>query len=117
MSLQNKIGLLIDEEGITNSSSPVSIGLIKWEDIKDIRATNVMSTKFLIIDLINQEYYIERIKSKLKLKLVNYNVKMYGTPVTITSTTLNCNFENLMSYITKSFEQYKDDQNNLKNRK
>ena len=109
----NKIGLLIDSEGITDNSNAISIGLIMWEDIKDVRIINVMSTKFLVIELINPEKYLINTKNNIKLKLMNYNLKMYGTPVTITSNTLDCSFEELENHIIGSFEEYK--RNNLNN--
>ncbi len=46
-----KIGLTIDSNGITDNSNSSSIGLIEWNDITKIRTKQVMSTKFLLINI------------------------------------------------------------------
>lgn len=43
----NNIGLIIDNNGITDNTNASSSGLIRWADITEIRTEQVMSTKFL----------------------------------------------------------------------
>ena len=42
-------GLVIDENGICDNSSGISVGLIEWSDIIEIRTRQVSSTKFIMI--------------------------------------------------------------------
>ena len=109
-SFEKKAGLVIDNCGITDYSNAISIGLIKWEDIQSIRNTNVMSTKFLIIDVKNQEYYLNKIENKFKLTLMKSNIKLYGTPITINSSTLNCSFNELEKILRTAFENWNEKQ-------
>ena len=90
-----KVGLIIDSNGITDNSNASSVGLIEWNDITDIITKQVMSTKFLLINVANPEKYIEKAKSGMKTKLMRSNMKIYGTPLSITSNTLKYDFGEL----------------------
>ena len=58
-----------------------------------------MSTKFLLIKLSNPEKYIEKAKNEMTARLMRTNIKMYGTPLSITSNTLKYDFEKLEKLI------------------
>ena len=103
-----KVGLIIDSSGITDNSNASSVGLIEWNDITDIKTKQVMSTKFLMINVSNPEKYIEKAKNGLRAKLMRSNMKMYGTPLSITSNTLKYNFEKLEQLIQTEFEKNKN---------
>ena len=106
--LDKKVGLIIDSSGITDNSNASSIGLIEWNDILDIRTEQIMSTKFLLIDIENPEKYIGKAKSGMKAKLMRSNMKMYGTPLSITSNTLKYNFGELQKLIQTEFKRNKN---------
>jgi len=93
-SFDKKFGLIIDNEGIFDNSNASSIGLIKWTDIIEIRTEQVMSTKFLLIYISDPNALIENVKG-MKRKLMEGNMKIYGTPISITSNTLKYNFSDL----------------------
>lgn len=103
-----KVGLRIDSIGITDNSNASSIGLIEWNDITEIRTKQVMSTKFLLIDIVNPEKYIDKARNNAKAKLMKTNMKFYGTPLSITSNTLKYNFEKLEKLIQTEFEKNKN---------
>ena len=103
-----KLGLIIDENGITDNSNASSIGLIKWSDITEIRTEQVASTKFFLIYVKNPEEYIAKPKSRIKRKLLQVNMNGYGTPLSITSNTLSWKFDRLEKQIMKSRTEYKN---------
>lgn len=99
------IGLTIDENGITDNSNASSVGLIEWSDIVKIKTEQVMSTRFLLIFISNPDKYLKRVNG-FKRKLMKGNMKMYGTPLSITSNTLKYNFDDLEKMIkVKLIEQ------------
>jgi len=106
--LDKKVGLIIDEYGITDNSNASSIGLIEWNDISEIITEQVMSTKFLLIKVENPEKYIGKAKSGMKARLMKTNMKMYGTPLSITSNTLKYDFNELEKLIQTEFENRKN---------
>ena len=104
-----KVGLIIDSNGITDNSNASSIGLIEWNDISEIRTKQVvMSTKFLLIDIVNPEKYIGKAKNGIQAKLMKANMNMYETPLSITSTTLKYDFGELEKLIQSEFKRNKN---------
>ncbi len=102
-----RVGLTIDKTGITDHTNGGSMGLIPWKDISKIRTHQIMSTKFLLIDVKNPEAYIEKAENAMKAKLMRTNMKVYGTPLSITSSTLKCDFNELERLIRTSFKKNK----------
>tara|TARA_B100000809_G_C14858811_1_gene431082 strand:+ start:86 stop:634 length:549 start_codon:yes stop_codon:yes gene_type:complete len=103
-----KIGLIIDSNGITDNSNASSVGLIEWNDISEIKTQQVMSTKFLLINVTDPEKFIGKAKIGMKSRLMRTNMKMYGTPLSITSNTLKYDFEKLEQLIKTEFERNKN---------
>ena len=104
-----KVGLTIDSNGITDNSNASSVGLIEWSDITNIITKQVMSTKFLLINVNDPEKYIRKAKSGMKAKLMRSNMKMYGTPLSITSSTLKYDFKKLEKLMQTEFKSNKND--------
>ncbi len=108
-----KVGLTIDAHGITDNSNASitdnsnasSVGFIAWDDIVRIEKQQMMSTKFLLVHVRNPEEYIARARNGVKAKLMRSNMQMYGTPLSITSNTLKCGFDELERLIGVGFEQ------------
>ncbi|RNI23619.1 STM3941 family protein [Rufibacter latericius] len=89
-----KIGLIVDETGITDHTNASSAGLIEWADITEIASEQVMSTRFLLLYTTNPDKYLNRVTG-FKRKLMQGNMKMYGTPLSITSNTVSYDFNEL----------------------
>ncbi len=102
-----KPGLILDEDGIYDNSSAVSVGLILWKDIESIRVEKINSTKMLIVNIYNPEKYIDR-SNRFKKVLLNLNTKLYGTPLTIGLAGLKYNRERLEKLIILNYELYKE---------
>lgn len=98
--LDVKPGLILDDEGIHDNSNASSAQLIKWEQVKGIRIKQVMSTKFILIDIHDPQGFMANIGG-LKKRLMMGNYKMYGTPVSITSSSLKCNTDYLFKVISE----------------
>jgi hypothetical protein len=94
------IGLIIDEEGITDHTSASAVGLIKWHDITEVRVVQVKSTRFLLLYVANPAEYLDKAKG-LKKMFMKGNHSMYGTPLSIASNTLQYKFNDLEKLITE----------------
>ncbi len=99
-----QMGLIIDEEGIIDNTNALGLVFIRWTDIKKIKTEQVASTKFLLIYTKNPDKYLNRIKG-FKRKLMEGNNIMYGTPLSITSNSLRCNFNDLEKLINDRFKE------------
>lgn len=100
-----KPGLVIDDSGILDNSSGISAGLIEWQDITRIEVKTVISTKFLIIHVSNSEKYIKRVPAQ-KAWLMRRNMGLYGSPLSISSTALKYNFEDLYRIVKVNLEKH-----------
>ena len=100
----NKAGLMIDENGITDNSSGTSVGLIEWEDITNIKTSQVGFAKFILIETTNPEKYISKAKNSISKKGMRANHKTYGTPLSISSNTLQIKFDELLKVILQAYK-------------
>lgn len=100
-----KLGLTIDNEGITDNTSATSVGLIDWEDIVGIERVEIASTKILLILTNKPDKYIERAKNGLAKRAMKSNYKMYGTPISIISSPLKMKFTELENLIVSEFNK------------
>ena len=100
-------GLIISKKGIFDNTSGVSIGLIIWDDIVDIRVQQIMANKFITIHVKDPEKYIGKAKNKMMARIMKSNMNMSGTPISISSNTLKYNFKNLNKLLIESYKKYK----------
>ena len=101
------VGLTINDDGIIDNTNASSIGLIRWSDIIEIRAEQIMSTKFLLIYTKDPNGILDNVKG-MKRQVMLGNMKMYGTPLAITSNTLKCNFSELEKLLTDRLNERVD---------
>jgi len=102
-----QIGLMIDENGITDNSSGTSVGLIDWDDIIEIDTLKVASTKFVLIRIKDANKYINRASDAISKRAMKSNHKTYGTPLSILSNTLKIKHDELLNKINESFKTMK----------
>jgi len=101
----SKVGLTIDQNGITDNSNATSVGLIEWEDIIDIGTVQIASTKILMLQTDKPENYIERAKNGISKRAMKANNKMYGSPLSIISNSLKIKYDDLEKLIIEEFEK------------
>jgi len=105
--LDTNVGLTIDDEGIIDNTNAASIGRIKWSDIAEISTRQLMSTKFLLIFTKDPNGILEK-ASGMRRKLLASSMTMYGTPISITSTTLKYNFSDLEKLLKDKLQEHRD---------
>ena len=95
----NKPGLIIDNIGLKDNSSGVSGGQILWSDIENISAVEIHRQKLILLQVKNPQEYIGKQKSSFKRKMMQMNFNMFGTPLSITSNTLQIKFDELLNIL------------------
>ena len=100
-----KVGLIIDEEGITDNSSAISVGLIEWQDIKGIETLQIASTKLLMLQTDQPEKYIGKAKNGFSRRAMKANNKMYGSPLSLNATTLQIKYEELERLVREELKK------------
>jgi len=91
-------GLVINDEGITDNSSAVCAGLIKWGNITNVSITEIYGQKILTIEVNNVDEILSK-QQGFKKVLMNLNKNYFSSPVQISSNALKCNFQELYDII------------------
>ena len=100
-----KAGLVIDENGINDNSSRGSIGLINWEDISRITPSEIASSKVILIETTNPGKYINRAKNSISKLAMKFNNKKYGTPLAISSNSLEIEHHELLDKLESNYQK------------
>ena len=100
----NKPGLIINSTGIQDNSSAMGMKFIQWNEIIKIDIAQVQTTRFILIFITNPEEIIEKGNS-IQKKLMRMNHKTYGTPISISSNSLKCNFDELLTIISQKLKE------------
>jgi hypothetical protein len=99
-------GLIISERGIEDNSNATSVGLIEWGDIEGIESMEVKNSRFLLIHTKDPQKYIGRIKGALAKKSAQLSMKLYGTPISLTSQTLKTSHAKMAEAVYEGFERW-----------
>ncbi|TNE55560.1 MAG: hypothetical protein EP344_13230 [Bacteroidetes bacterium] len=97
-------GLIIDAAGITDNTSGVSVGLIKWGDITGMRQQRIGSTYFIMIDVADPEKYTARAGSVIKMGM-EANHKLYGSPLAINANALQYDKTELAALLESEWQR------------
>lgn len=95
----NRPGLIIDSVGLTDNSSGISAGQILWSDLENISVIEINRQKLILLEVKNPQDYIDKQTSGLKRKLMQLNYKSYGTPLSISSNSLQIEFNELVTLL------------------
>ncbi len=89
-----ELGLTFDDEGINDHSNGVAVGLVKWENIIDIKTHRFLFMKSMVIYTNNPEKYLREAKG-LKLRVLAGNLTRTKSPIVISSKSLKISYSNL----------------------
>ncbi len=95
-----KPGLILNRDGLTDYSSFVSPGFVRWDNIKGFSIVKLGRQKILLIQLKRPEEVMAQ-QAGLKKVLMNLNRLYSQSSVQISSNSLQCNFEELVRLIEK----------------
>jgi hypothetical protein len=89
-------GLVFTAAGIVDNSSGVAAGFIPWADITGFTVYQIHRTRMLVVQVRDVERYISR-GNPVKRTLNRANAKMVGSPISIASSSLRINFNELLA--------------------
>jgi hypothetical protein len=101
-----KTGLIIDNNGLTDISSAVSVGQILWSDIEEISVVKIQRQRLILLKVKNAQAFIEKQPSGFKRKIMQMNLNMYGTPLSITANSLQIKFDDLLNMISQKLKEH-----------
>ena len=96
--------LIIDRLGIVDQTSWTSPGRIHWLEIRGFRVVTIRETKFLMVHLHNPRQYIDQ-GNVLRRFLRASRARMFGSPIALSSATLDIGFDDLVRTMSQFFDQ------------
>ncbi|MFA7617060.1 MAG: STM3941 family protein [Weeksellaceae bacterium] len=102
---RKNLGLLIDDEGLIDSSNAYRFGLIEWQDIKGFKRILISNSNLILIETDQPHKYLQKIQSPVFHKSAEQYLNLYGTPLIIWCSLLDSDpleLENLLNSKLKS---------------
>ncbi|AWB43562.1 hypothetical protein DCC85_04540 [Paenibacillus sp. CAA11] len=96
--------VVVDEDGITDRSSYIAGGLIRWEEIRDIELYEFMNQSFIGIELYDSDSYLEKQRGLRRL-MMNANRGMVQATINISQSSLSTPLEELYDRIIEQWER------------
>lgn len=94
-----KPGLILSADGFTDHSSSIRSGYIPWGDITDISVIEIHGQRLLRVHVQDPVQYINRQNNRFSKYAMKLNYRLYGTPLCLTNTGLQCDFDKLKHLI------------------
>lgn len=80
--VETKVGVTIDEQGITDHVGGMNLGLIPWEDIEALELKKHVGNTFVVIHLKDVLSYTDQFKG-FKKRMIKEQSSTFGSPVAI----------------------------------
>lgn len=109
--IQNKPSLIINDEGIYDNSSAAGFGLITWESITAVEIISIHRVEMILIFVNNQEELMARVNWFRQL-LFKISISTYGTPIGISTNTMNIEINPLYDIITNKMDEIRKIEDN-----
>lgn len=106
--LANQLILIIDENGINVNPKKSLTEYIQWKNISGFSELKIHNQKFVVIDVDNPDYWIEKEENGIRKKLMRFNVSNYGSPFNLSATATQMNHAELLKTLTEYLERYRN---------
>jgi len=99
-------GLTLSKEGLDDQSSAISVGLIRWRDMVEIKSAKTVTSQLLLIEVKKPEQVIKSAKNKAIKRLMQQNMSLYKTPIVINAKILSCSYEELEESVSEFYNRF-----------
>jgi len=103
-------GLVLNRQGLTDNSSGISVGFVPWSEVSRIEEFQIQKQKFISIFVANPGKYMD-LGNVLQRKARRANLKMCGTPISISSKALKIRHNELQSVLEEYLSRYRASEN------
>lgn len=105
--IKKEIAIIIDSKGINVNPKQSESDFIEWNDISGFEEIRIQSQKIIIIGLMNPEYWVKKETSLFRRKLMQFNLKNYGSPFNIAAAGLDISYKELIGILNSYYEENK----------
>lgn len=107
--VKSEIALIIDQKGLNVNPKKSLTEFINWTDINGFQEIKIQSTRIVIIEVKNSEYWLDKETSGFRRKLMQFNINNYNSPFNIASAGLDISSDRLIETLNKYFNRYKNE--------
>ena len=100
--INKKPALIINTAGLTINPGQLGMAIIKWNDIMGFSDYKIGRQKFVMVQLNDNDKYINQETSNFKRRTMQFNVKSYGSPFSLSATLYTINHDELLALLQKS---------------
>jgi hypothetical protein len=105
--LANQLILIISRNGVNVNPKKSLTEYIEWKNINGFSELKIQRQKFVIIDVDNSDYWIEKEENGIRKKLMKFNVNNYGSPFNLSANSMQMNYAELMKTLNESLNKHK----------
>ena len=105
--LKNQLLLIIDKNGINVNPRKSLTESIDWKYIDGFSELKIQSTRIVIINVNNSDYWIDNEQNTLRKKLMKFNINNYGSPFNLSANSMEMNYNELLKILNESLNKYK----------
>jgi hypothetical protein len=105
--LENQLILIIDIKGVNVNPKKSLTEFIEWKNINGFSEFKIQNQKFVIINVNNSEYWIEKEENRVRKKLMKFNMNNYGSPFNLSANSMQMNYAELMKTLNENLNKYK----------
>ncbi|MEN9335229.1 MAG: hypothetical protein RLZZ500_216 [Bacteroidota bacterium] len=103
---KNNLGLIMDEEGIIDHTTFMSVGRIYWKDIMGFTKEQMLTNHFIIIHLYDPALYLSK-TSPWKRFFLKSTQQKYGSPIAINGNFLKENVNQITYELQEELDRRK----------
>lgn len=99
--------LIINNEGISDTSTMTSVGFVPWEEIKSVKIVTIVSQKYIGIEVNDIDNLMSRISFAKKLAIKSNSIIKYP-PIIISLNSSELKIDKVFSIINERLEEYNE---------
>jgi hypothetical protein len=97
-------GLVVDREGIVDNMGSTPMGRIPWTDITGFRISDVYDSRYVLVDVVDPQKYIER--HGWPQSVAQVATELAGSPLGFTGESIGMTPDELFRVLRAAREQY-----------
>lgn len=106
--VDNRSGLVVGPEGLTDHSRAFSVGRLEWGEIKGFEITPLKSQQIVIVKLADPDRYIDSDQGNwFQRWRAKINHALYDSPVQLSTQTLQIEFDDLVELLEERYRQHR----------
>lgn len=106
--LKNRLILIVDQFGLNVNPKKSLTERIEWKNIIGFSQIKINSSKSVIIEVDNPDYWFKRENDLIQKKLIEFNISNFGSPFNLSANSMQINYKELIKILNQNLVKYKN---------